>query len=349
MKMMLSKNTLFGEDITSIGVEAAQLPEKELGSAPLQLPSLFKELREKYIRFLHDQFKFSKKYRIVMDTGNGMAGAVARDVFKPYASELEIIYEEVDCRFPNHEADPTVVANLKDLRAKVLEKRADIGFAFDGDGDRLGLITSSGRILWGDEIVMLLSELVLTERPGATIIGEVKCSEKLFRMIEARGGNPLMYKTGHSLIKKKMKEVNAPIAGEMSGHLFFADRYFGFDDAVYGALRVLEVVDKLNLHLDEWITRFPSSFVTPEIRVPCLETEKESLVKGVEKYFSTLSGAKLSKIDGIRVGFADSSWALVRASNTQAVLVVRIEATSEARLEELRKHVSQSLGREIHV
>jgi hypothetical protein len=207
MKMMLSKNTLFGEDITSIGVEAAQLPEKELGSAPLQLPSLFKELREKYIRFLHDQFKFSKKYRIVMDTGNGMAGAVARDVFKPYASELEIIYEEVDCRFPNHEADPTVVANLKDLRAKVLEKRADIGFAFDGDGDRLGLITSSGRILWGDEIVMLLSELVLTERPGATIIGEVKCSEKLFRMIEARGGNPLMYKTGHSLIKKKMKEV----------------------------------------------------------------------------------------------------------------------------------------------
>lgn len=349
MKMMLMKNTLFGDEIISIGSEVQNLSNKVLSLEPLKLPSISSELRKKYIDYLHRQFKFSKKFKMVLDTGNGMAGAIARDVFTPYASDIKILYEDVDCRFPNHEADPTIPANLKELRARVQSEKADIGFAYDGDADRLGVITSKGRILWGDEIVMLLSELVLKELPGSTIIGEVKCSEKLFRMIESRGGKPLMYKTGHSLIKKKMREVNAPIAGEMSGHLFFADRYFGFDDSIYATLRVLEVIDRLQLDLDEWIARFPSSFVTPEIRVVCDESEKEALVKRVETYFDQQPGAKLSKIDGVRVGFPDSSWALVRASNTQAVLVVRIEATSAERLEELRKHVSLSLGREIHV
>jgi phosphomannomutase/phosphoglucomutase len=206
-----------------------------------------------------------------------------------------------------------------------------------------------GAFVAGEEILMLLSELVLKSKPGSMIIGEVKCSEKLFRMIEDRGGVPVMYKTGHSLIKKKMREIHAPIAGEMSGHLFFADRYFGFDDACYGALRVLEVLDQLKIEPDEWISKYPISFVTPEIRVECAEEDKERLVEQVKTYFAKSPGANLNVIDGVRVGFSDHSWALVRASNTQAVLVLRIEALSKKRLIELGKELSQALGRSVEI
>jgi len=198
-------------------------------------------------------------------------------------------------------------------------------------------------------MLMLLSELVLKQKPGSTIIGEVKCSEKLFRMVESRGGQSLMYKTGHSLIKKKMKEVGAPLAGEMSGHLFFADRYFGFDDALYAALRVLEVIDQLGIDLDTWIKNFPESCVTPEIRVRCEESEKALLVEKAKVYFQGVEGARLTLIDGIRVGFPDGAWALVRASNTQAVLVVRVEASSLGRQQEILKEVGKALGRPIDV
>ncbi|MDB5038907.1 MAG: phosphoglucomutase/phosphomannomutase alpha/beta/alpha domain [Bacteriovoracaceae bacterium] len=347
IKMMISKNTLFGPEITSLGKEADQIGSP--ADTKVISTSLYKDLRAKYLDYLHSHIRLDRKFKIVADCANGMIGMIARDAFTPYASSLDILYENVDCTFPNHEADPTVPANLVDLQAKVKKTGADIGFAFDGDGDRLGVITRKGRILWGDEILMLLSELVLKSLPGATIIGEVKCSEKLFRMIEDHGGVPLMYKTGHSLIKKKMKEVKAPIAGEMSGHLFFGDRYFGFDDAVYGALRVLEVIDKLELDLDDWISKYPSSFVTPEIRVECEESEKESLVLRVINYFSNIEGAKLNLIDGVRVGFSDHSWALVRASNTQAVLVVRIEAISKVRLLELRDELSKALCRKVDI
>jgi phosphomannomutase/phosphoglucomutase len=347
MKMMLGRETLFGDEISSLGSDA---DKQILGPAPSTFvppPSVAKELREKYLAYLHSTIKLSKKYKIALDCGNGMAGSIASEAFSPYASELQILFEEVDCTFPNHEADPTVPANLVALQNHVKKMGADVGFAFDGDGDRLGVITRKGRILWGDEILMLLSELVLRSKPGSTIIGEVKCSEKLFRMIEDRGGVPLMYKTGHSLIKKKMKEVKAPIAGEMSGHLFFADRYFGFDDATYGALRVLEVIDQLDIDLDTWISKYPASFVTPEIRVFCAEEEKAELVEKVKAHFSQFPDAKLNLIDGVRVGFSDSSWALVRASNTQAVLVVRIEALSRERLFELGGEISKALGREV--
>ncbi len=346
---MIAKETLFGEEISKIGQEISMLsPLTEKGD-PRWSEDLRHELRLRYIQFLHSQFRFKKKLRIVVDCGNGMTGSIIREALRPYASDLDILYEEVDCRFPNHEADPTIPANLKDLKKAVLERQADVGFSYDGDGDRLGVITSKGRILWGDEILMLLSEWVLKQKPGATIIGEVKCSEKLFRMIESKGGVPLMYRTGHSLIKKKMKEVHAPLAGEMSGHLFFADRYFGFDDAIYATLRVLEVMDQLQLDLDSWIQSYPSSYVTPEIRVECLESEKRDLVLRVQRYFEAKPDVKLHLLDGVRVSFPDSSWALVRASNTQAVLVVRIEAASELRLKELKNEVSEALGRSIDV
>ncbi len=349
LKMMIAGNTLFGEEILSLGREAAALPEATSIVSVRPNRSLFAELTKVYREFLHSQFQFGRKFRLALDCANGMAGAFVREIFQPYTSDLHIFYEEVDCRFPNHEADPTVEENLRDLQNYVCKNSVDVAFAFDGDADRLGVVTKTGRILWGDEILMLLSELVLKERPGATIIGEVKCSEKLFRMIRQKGGAPLMYKTGHSLIKKKMKEVKAPIAGEMSGHLFFSDRYFGFDDAIYGALRVLEVMDRLNVDLDEWISRYPASMVTPEIRLVCEESEKSRLVESARKYFENQKGAELSLIDGVRVGFEDGSWALVRASNTQAVLVLRIEATSLERLKSIQKELEKALGRAIHV
>jgi phosphomannomutase/phosphoglucomutase len=343
-KMMIAKETLFGEEIESIGKEVAGLENMNVEDVKAD-EDIQSDLRQKYIEYMHAQFKFKKKYKVVADCANGMAGGFARDVLTPYVDELHMMYEEVDCSFPNHPADPTVPENLVELQKTVVEKSADIGFSYDGDGDRVGVITAKGRVLWGDEILMLLSELVLKQKPGSTIIGEVKCSEKLFQMISDKGGKPLMYRTGHSLIKKKMKELGAPIAGEMSGHLFFADRYFGFDDALYGTLRVIEVVDQLGLDLDEWIERYPKSFVTPELRVNCEESEKAGLVEKVKAFFKDQKGAKLHLIDGVRVSFEDGSWALVRSSNTQAVLVVRVEAGSEERLSELKAIVSKALGR----
>jgi len=345
LKMMIAKDTLLGDEIISLGREAMEIELKQALPEAKPFKNLHSELETKYLSFLHNQFKFTRKFKILLDTANGMAGAIARRVFEPYAETLEILYEKVDCRFPNHEADPTVPENLRELQAAVKSQKADIGFAFDGDGDRLGVITASGRILWGDEILMLLSEKVLQDQPGATIIGEVKCSEKLFEMVRKKGGKPLMYRTGHSLIKRKMKELKAPLAGEMSGHLFFADRYFGFDDAVYASLRVLEVIDTLKLDLDEWISRYPSYFVTPEIRVACEEEEKEAVVAKVKAAFSKEPDVKLCLIDGVRVTFQDGSWALVRASNTQAVLVVRIEARAEQRLKEIKSQIAEIIGK----
>lgn len=346
MKMMALKETLFGDEIQILGSRSLQRQEiyKSSSSKP---PSVAEDLRAQYLKFLTEHFRIQRKWKIAVDCGNGMAGMIARDAFSPHASGLDVIYENVDCRFPNHEADPTIPENLKDLQKLMKKKKFDVGFAFDGDADRLGVITPKGRILYGDEILLLLSEKVLKENPGSMIIGEVKCSEKLFRGIQHLGGVPLMYRTGHSLIKKKMKEAKAPLAGEMSGHLFFADRYFGFDDAVYGALRVLEVMDQFHPDLDAWVERLPPSFVTPEIRVPCEESEKMDLVKRAQKFFQTLPETQTTEIDGVRVTFADGAWALVRASNTQAVLVVRVEAPSENRKKEVLDLVRKALGREI--
>jgi phosphomannomutase/phosphoglucomutase len=344
IKMMMLKDTLFGDEIVSFydEIQAVKV-EIPLDANPID-EDLSVELREKYLAFLQSSFSFKRSWNLALDCGNGMVGKIAREVFGAVSSSLNILFEQVDCRFPNHEADPTVERNLKDLQAEVARSRADLGFAFDGDGDRLGLITSRGRILWGDEIVMLLSELVLKRQPGATVIGEVKCSQKLFRLISDRGGQPVMYKTGHSLIKKRMKELKAPLAGEMSGHLFFADRFFGFDDATYAALRVLEVVDELGLDLDQWIESFPRTIVTPEIRIECREEEKAGLVDRALRSLSQTRGVEVSTIDGIRAHFPDGSWALVRASNTQAVIVVRVESHIQSRVTEILEILQTSMG-----
>lgn len=335
IKMMMLKDTLFGDEIGTFFDEIQRVKVQIPLDGHFIDEDLSVQLREKYLAFLQSSFSFKRSWNLALDCGNGMVGKIARDVFGAVSSSLNILFEQVDCRFPNHEADPTVEKNLNDLKTEVARTKADIGFAFDGDGDRLGLITARGRILWGDEIVMLLSELVLKRQPGATVIGEVKCSQKLFKLISDRGGLPVMYKTGHSLIKKRMKELKAPLAGEMSGHLFFADRFFGFDDATYAALRVLEVLDELNLDLDEWIEGFPRTIVTPELRIECREEEKAELVERALTALSQTKGVEVTTIDGIRAQFPDGSWALVRASNTQAVIVVRVESQTQARVTEI--------------
>lgn len=347
IKMVIGDDALFGDEIRSIGEEVYGVSIEEQPGPLVFSKNLHDELSDAYLQFLHSQIKLKKKYKIVLDTGNGMSGVVARLCFEPYASYLEILYEQVDCSFPNHPADPTVVENLQDLIQRVKETRSDIGFAFDGDGDRVGLVSQSGRIFWGDEILMLLSEKLLKEQKGAPVIGEVKCSEKLFQMIEARGGVPVMYKTGHSLIKKKMKDLKAPIAGEMSGHMFFSDRFFGYDDAIYAALRILEVVDELDLDLDKWISQFPQNEITPEVRIDVLENEKQSSVERVKREFEADTDAKLFLLDGVRASFSDGAWVLVRASNTQAALVARIEAPDELRMQQLKARVEKAVGKSI--
>lgn len=348
IKMMLGSNTLFGDEIQKLG-EAAQ----DCDPSQLKIQSKWNDedwaprLRKDYLSFLHKQFQFGRKFRVAVDSANGMAGMIVRSALEPYCEALEIIHEEVDCQFPNHPADPTVPENMVPLQNLVRSGNFDLGLAYDGDGDRVGLVTPKGRIIWGDEILMLLSEKVLKELPGATIIGEVKCSQKLFSHIEKLGGQPVMYRTGHSLIKKQMKKLKAPIAGEMSGHMFFADRYFGFDDSIYASLRVLECLELLDGDLDSWIESFPESFTTPEMRVELEDQERENRIAAIQSHFEADPAVSLNLIDGVRATFLDGSWALVRSSNTQPVLVVRIEGSSEARLKEVKVLMSSLLGKEL--
>jgi phosphomannomutase/phosphoglucomutase len=279
--------------------------------------------------------------KIVIDSGNGTASTVAPDLFRRLGANVIPLFCELDGRFPNHHPDPTVPANLKDLVAAVKKEKADFGLAFDGDSDRIGLVDEAGRIIFGDELMVLFSRDILSEHQGATIISEVKSSHRLYTDIAAKGGVPIMWKTGHSLIKAKMKETGALLAGEMSGHIFFADRYFGFDDAIYAALRVYEIASKAKGPVSSLLADLPRSVATPEIRVDCQEDKKFKLVEETKKILAR-SGGTINDIDGIRIDFGDG-WGLVRASNTQPALVLRFEASSEALMHKVRDTVVSAL------
>ena len=243
------------------------------------------------------------------------------------------MFTDPDSSFPNHHPDPTVTENLQDIIGAVHEHKADIGLAFDGDGDRIGVVDENGRIIWGDELMILLSRSILAENPGSTIIAEVKCSQNLFDDIEKHGGVPLMWKAGHSLIKAKMKETNAALAGEMSGHIFFADRFYGFDDATYAGARVLEILSKTDLPLSQLLFDIPPTFSTPELRINCSDTKKFAVVAAIADHFAATN--RVITIDGARILF-EHGWGLVRASNTQEILVLRFEADSAEHLNEIR-------------
>jgi len=286
-----------------------------------------------------------RRFRIAVDAGHGAAGPLAVELYRRLGFEVLDLYCEMDGRFPAHHPDPTVEANLEDLRTCVRTEEAELGLALDGDGDRLGAVDGRGRILWGDQLMLLFGREIADEVPGATFIAEVKCSQALFDGLRKAGGNPIMWKVGHSLIKAKMKETGAVLAGEMSGHLFFAHRYLGFDDGLYAGARLLELVSKSPRSLAELYDELPATTVTPEIRVDCPDDHKFLVVERVANELSSHPQvSEVITIDGVRARFSEG-WGLVRASNTQPVLVLRAEASSSEALERIRALIEEAIRR----
>jgi phosphomannomutase/phosphoglucomutase len=286
-----------------------------------------------YTAFLTGHLKLVRPMRIAVDAGNGTAGPLAVPILTALGCEVVPLYCEMDGRFPNHPADPTVAANLADLIRTVVDRGLDLGIGFDGDGDRIGVVDDGGRIIYGDRLMILFAREILSRKPGATFISEVKCSKTMYDDIEAHGGRAVMWKTGHALIKKKMKVEKAEFAGEMSGHMFFADRYLGFDDAIYAAGRLLEILSATQQPIAELLADVPETVTTPEIRVDCPDHIKFAVVARVTE--TLRRSYPVIDIDGVRVLF-DDGWGLVRASNTQPALVLRFEALTEDRLAEIR-------------
>ena len=299
------------------------------------------DVKDAYVDRLMKDYQGSKGLKVVWDNGNGAAGEVLEMLIKKLPGQHTILFGDIDGRFPNHHPDPTVPKNLVDLQKAVLDMGADMGIAFDGDADRIGAVDGKGRILAGDQLVALYAREVLKTMPGATIIADVKASQVLFDSIAKDGGTPLMWKTGHSLIKVKMAETKSPLAGEMSGHIFFADKYYGFDDAVYCGVRLMSLVETFGQTLAALRDTLPEMVNTPELRFEVEEARKFAVVDEVKARLLT-EGAKVDDTDGVRVLTADGWW-LLRASNTQAVLVARAEAKDEAGLDRLKAQLVKAL------
>jgi phosphomannomutase len=334
-KMMLGFGPFFGADIRNIG-EMAAAGDWEGGSGQVSQVDII----DRYVDRLMLNFD-GAAFKIAWDAGNGAAGEVLERLAARLPGQHRLLYTDIDGNFPNHHPDPTVEANLVDLRKAVADGGLDFGIAFDGDGDRIGAIDGKGRVVWGDQLLMILAESVLAEVPGGTIIADVKASQALFDHVAARGGKPLMWKTGHSLIKAKMKEVESPLAGEMSGHIFFAHDYYGFDDALYAAVRLIRAVSKLGGSLTALRDAMPDMVNTPEMRFACSEERKFEVVVEVLDRLRA-SGAQVDETDGARVNTPDGWW-LLRASNTQDVLVARAEAKSEPALARLMNEINAQL------
>lgn len=299
------------------------------------------DIEPEYLSYLKDQGPISGPVKVVVDGGNGAAGLVCVRALEDAGATVIPIYCEPDGNFPNHHPDPTVMKNNADLVATVKKEKAQLGIGLDGDGDRIGVVDENGHMIYGDQLLAIYARDVLREKPGTSVIGEVKCSHLLFNDIQKHGGRPIMWKTGHSLIKAKMKEEESLLAGEMSGHMFFADRYFGFDDAVYSARRLVEIVaGKKGVPVSSYLEDWPKTFNTPEIRMDCPDRIKFRVVEMAQEYFR--QGYEIVDVDGVRITF-DDGWALLRASNTQPVLVLRFEAESEARLQEFREIIEKPL------
>ncbi len=328
-KISLGKNSIYGAQIQQIK-EIALSANFTSGTGKTETADVLADYQREILSRLQTG---KRKLKVVVDGGNGMGGVTAVPVYRALGMELIEMFCEPDSAFPNHHPDPTVVENLRDAVRAVKEHGADLALAFDGDGDRIGVVNDKGEIIWGDELMVLFSRALLKENPGATIIAEVKCSQKLFDDIETRGGTALMWKAGHSLIKAKMKETGAALAGEMSGHIFFADRFYGFDDATYAGARVLEILSHTDRSLSELLSDLPETFSTPELRVDCPDEKKFAVVGAITEEFRATN--EVIDIDGARILF-EHGWGLVRASNTQAILVLRFEADSDEHLREIQ-------------
>ena len=338
-KMMLGKGSLYGRDIGELRTVMENRGFQRAPGGSIEAidptPAYVKKAQGDIQLDRHD-------IRFAIDAGNGAGGPLALATMQALGLDPVAMLCEMDGTFPVHHADPTEPETLEMLKARVLDDGLELGFAYDGDADRVGVIDARGEVIWGDKLMILLSRALLKQHPGATIIGEVKCSQTMYDDIQAHGGRGVLWKTGHSLIKTKMKEEQALLAGEMSGHIFFADRYYGFDDAIYATLRVLEIVSQSDVPLHEMLSDVPKTFATPEIRVDCDDARKFDLVQQMIDHYRPTH--ELVDIDGARIQF-DGGWALVRASNTQPALVLRFEADSESQLNSIRSEVESVLRR----
>ena len=334
-KSVCGHDSLHGEAIQKVR-ELIERSDFETGAGKLSTTDAVTP----YVDEIAAQFPLDRRIKVVADAGNGTAGPVIHRIFEKLNIDVTELFFNMDGHFPNHHPDPTVPANLAHLIAKVGETGADLGIAFDGDSDRIGAVDEHGNVIYGDLLLLIYAREILQRKPGATFIGEVKCSQVMYDQIAKLGGNGIMYKTGHSLIKGKMKQEHAELAGEMSGHMFFGDRYRGFDDALYAACRLIEIVAKSGKPLSAQLEGVPKMVSTPEIRVDCPDDVKFDLVQRVAQHFK--SKYKTLDIDGVRVIFPEG-WGLLRASNTQPVLVMRFEATNEHLLKQYQSEVEQVL------
>ena len=336
-KVAFGKSTIFGEEIQNIRkiIDEGRFV-KGKGSC-----REYKNIIADYFTFLRSNITLNKQFKIVVDAGNGTGGVIGVPIMREMGQEVVELFCDMDGHFPNHFPDPTVEKNLETLRKTVLEQKAHVGIGYDGDADRIGIIDEKGNIIWGDYLMIIFARDILREHKGATFVSEVKCSKNLFDDIAKHGGKPIMWKAGHSLIKQKMKETGALMGGEMSGHIFFADKFFGYDDAIYASLRFLEIMERDGRPVSEFLSDLPKMFSTPEIRMDCPDNVKFEIVRKLTEYYK----AKFNVIDtdGVRVTFEDG-WGLVRSSNTQPILVLRFEATSEEALARIQDMVMKDLS-----
>lgn len=323
-------DTIAGAEIRKIGriMESGLFPEGRGHVHQVDVVTPYQE-------FVVSNIRLQRGLRIGVDAGNATGGPIAVPILRKLGCEVHPLYCDPDGTFPNHEPDPTVLPNLQDLIRLVRAERLDVGIAYDGDCDRLGVVDHRGEVVYGDKLMIIFAREILSRRPGTTFVSEVKCSKTLYDDIEKRGGRAIMGRTGHSLMKARMKEVDAVLAGEMSGHMFFKDRFFGFDDGIYASCRLLEILAGTGKTISELLEGVPATFTTPEIRVECPDEIKFDVVKRANQFFVE-SGYRVIDVDGVRIVF-DDGWGLVRASNTQPVLVLRYEAETKERLDEIRR------------
>jgi phosphomannomutase/phosphoglucomutase len=334
-KILVGKETVHGDDIRTLGRKAMAGEYQPGGGGSVEK----RVVSDAYIAFMKGNIRLARTdLRIVVDAGNGAGGPLAVATMRALGLSPDTLYCEMDGRFPNHHPDPTLPENVEELIQRVRATNADIGIAYDGDADRIGAVDRNGDIIWGDKLLIAFARDILARRPGGAILGEVKCSQTLYDDIAKQGGRPILWKTGHSLIKAKMKQEHALVAGEMSGHMFFADRYYGYDDAIYASLRLFEILAERGQSIGEILHDVPKTYATPEIRVNCADEQKFSVVQTVLAHYRRTH--EVVDVDGARINFGDG-WGLVRASNTQPVLVLRFEASTPERRDELRAEVER--------
>ena len=336
-KICRGKTTIHGSEIQKLK-EIINKNSFSIGSGNLSYTDILTE----YWDTIAADIKLSKELKVVIDAGNGTGGRASVELLKRLGCKVKELYCNMDGNFPNHHPDPTLPACLKDLIETVKREKADLGIGYDGDADRIGAVDEKGNIIWGDQLLTIFAREILKESPGATFISEVKASQNFYNDINQKGGRAIMWKTGHSLIKAKMREENALLAGEMSGHMFFAHRYFGFDDAVYATCRLLEILSNTNAPLSSLLSDLPKTFTTPEIRVDCPDSKKFEITEKVKTHFK--KSCETIDIDGVRILMKDG-WGLVRSSNTQPVLVLRFEANTKERLAEIKDEVETVVKR----